>query len=406
VIPLVAAAFSLAVADLDGDELPDLMVGLPATRQVAVFRNTGSGTFAAPVNYVSDAPRSIIAADLNGDGHLDMLVASVPDMTCDCCYPPSRISVRLGLGDGTFSPETVFPTGYLAASMAIGDFDEDGRWDVMVAGPSAPNCLCQCLSGGRLLLLRGRGDGTFDSFTDMGPGTGPIAIADFDRDGHADLLVGPGSTEAITMRRGHGDGTFASAENYPVGDPVAVHGFEPIAIADMNGDGKVDVVIPNFYQYTVTVLKGLEDGSLSPPVAFGTLMPAGLAVGHINQDGRPDIVGANNFRDDVTLLLNDTPDFATSVIIAPADVGLGLEFSNPCTAGRLNASCMLRVRGSARLELIDVGGRTVWIRDLGHLDAGRHVFTVDLQRSLSSGVYVLRLNQSQRSVSRKLVLVH
>jgi hypothetical protein len=141
-------------------------------------------------------------------------------------------------------------------------------------------------------VLLGNGNGTFQTRVDYPVGEEPtsVAVADLNGDGHLDLIVtdgqsGFGIVNAVSVLLGNGNGTFRAEVHYPAGgNPTAV------AVADLDGDGALDVVVANEFGSTVSVLSGNGDGTLKPQIYFGTgTEPTGVAVADLNRDGVPDI---------------------------------------------------------------------------------------------------------------------
>src|SRR5579864_6198422 len=177
------------------------------------------------------SPLSVVAADVNGDGKLDVIVANSVSGT---------VGVLLGNGDGTFLPVVLYSSGGLRAeSIVAADLNGDGKLDLVVAScvPSGSNC-----GSGLVGVLLGNGDGTFQPAVTYS--TGPfsataVAVADLNGDGKPDLIaINTVSTFGLGVLLGNGDGTF---------QPVVTTNFNgtasSIATADVNGDGKMDVVM-------------------------------------------------------------------------------------------------------------------------------------------------------------------
>ena len=234
-----------------------------------VYLNFSSSSVA-----LSEFTERPVLADVNGDGKLD-LIAEMGGTDV--------ITVRLGNGDGTFQAEMQYPTAAGPNYPLVGDFNSDGKIDIAV--------LCE---SGVISVLLGNADGTFqshiDSPIDAGLHNFGMAAGDLNGDGKLDLVVGyqdPNSS-SISVLLGKGDGTFRAPVDYPAG-------FEPgaVTIADLNGDGKLDIVAANFGNFggnTVSVLLGNGDGTFQPQVQDATSGgPLWVIAADFNHDGKLDL---------------------------------------------------------------------------------------------------------------------
>jgi hypothetical protein len=302
------------VADVNGDGKPDLVVANSCPPNsgtclsnadegsVGVLLGNGDGTFKSAVVYDSGGAFAtwVAVADVNGDGKPDLLVANLCANTSSCAN--GTVSVLLGNGDGTFQAAVAYDSGGIGAeSVAVADMNGDGKPDLVVS-----NCTnCSTDGHGSVAVLLGNGDGTFQSAhaIDSG-GYAPIsiAVADLNGDGKPDVIVGQCSGPSfgcypgeVGVLLGNGDGTLQPAVNYSSGadQPMSV------AVADVNGDGKLDVLVSNqgtgdhdLLNGAVGVLLGNGDGTFQPPVLYdaGGISTAGLAVADVNADGKLDVV--------------------------------------------------------------------------------------------------------------------
>jgi hypothetical protein len=283
---------AVVMADFNGDGKPDIAVvnsgdlGVGDDGSVSILLNNGDGTF-QPAHDIKAGknPWSIAVGDFNRDGHLDLVVAN-NGMNVAGGWLPGTVSVLLGNGDGTFQTHVDYATGTGPSSIAVGDFNGDSRLDLAVAAHPA----------NVVSVLLGKGDGTFEPHVDYatgnGGGNGAVAVADFNRDGRADLAVaGSFSGGIVGILLGNGDGTFQSPVGY---DPAGLFG-RSLAVGDFNGDGKYDLVITyaNGTASAVSVLPGNGDGSFSQ----GSTLATGSAGCHAGSplladfdgDGRLDL---------------------------------------------------------------------------------------------------------------------
>jgi hypothetical protein len=227
------------------------------------------------------------------------------------------ISVLLGNGDGTFQAAT-FPSGNQNSTcVAISDLNGDGKPDLVVANSSGYN----------FSVFLGNGDGTFKAPTNYADanwsGSNFVAIGDLNGDGKPDLVVANSDGyDNISVLLGNGDGTFQTRINYAVGSvPYSV------ALGDLNSDGKLDVVVTNIYSGTVSVLLGNGDGTFQAPTAYAVgSSPAFVAIGDLNGDGIPDLA-VTNFSSISVLLGNGNGTFQAPITYAagtnPFHVAIG-----------------------------------------------------------------------------------
>ncbi len=288
--------------DFDRNGKTDLAILSNWGEAVFIFAGNGDGTFGPPAISALQAAGLSAAADVNGDGILDIVATG--SVTND-------IDIVLGNGDGTFRQGARFPLGVGAQALSIADFNNDGKKDIAVALLNWADTPPPVYPNGSLAILLGDGDGTFQPVTTYDSGQVPLAmvVADVNGDGVQDVIVanwGDGVTVAgdLSLYLGRGDGTMSPQTRIPVGvrfDPI----YDPtvpvsLAVGDFNQDGRRDLVVGMRGTYgspqigEVEILFGNGDGTFRPEVPVLQVTRAeGVAVGDLNHDGHDDIAVAD-----------------------------------------------------------------------------------------------------------------
>jgi hypothetical protein len=301
---------AIAVADIDGNHRPDIL-GLvstgygdtPTQGYVSTRLQSTAGAFAMPVRFgVGTGPANLVAADVDGDGRPDLVVANADDQT---------VTVRLAdpAKPGFFLPAVVLSTpGRTPLDVAVGNLSghTDGRMDIVVAASGANS----------VLVFIQTATGTFNAPLTLAVGGDPqaVTVADLDGNGRADIAVATAANTVSVILNPILSPTFVpqTAVDYPTG-------VQPVAIkaADLKGDGHLALLTANWGASTSpnnlglsVLVQGTTPGTFLAPVHYATgYRSTALAVGDLNGDGKPDVVVTNSGRPgdpgSVSVLLQD-----------------------------------------------------------------------------------------------------
>ncbi|MDR3457245.1 MAG: VCBS repeat-containing protein [Verrucomicrobiae bacterium] len=286
-------ANAFTTADVNGDGKPDLTCALSTGNpnyigRLLVFTNDGGGIFVSNTMLaVGTNPVSVVAADLNGDGLMDLVTANAGAL-------PNyhTVSILTNNGDGNFVSNATINVGSGPLCVIAADVNGDGKVDLITAN----------FYDGKLSVLLNNGAGRFTLAASPGVGSYPMMVlaADVNGDGKVDLVSANSGDDTLSILTNNGSGTFTLSSSPGVG-------FTPYSViaADVNGDGWVDLVSVNKNGGTLTVLTNNGSGGFvvaGSPVTGNR--PFSVAAADVSGDGRLDLISANTGTNSLSVLTN------------------------------------------------------------------------------------------------------
>ena len=286
----------IVMNDFNNDSQLDLAVVKGGSKNIGIFLGNGDATFRAEVTFLNtvdnDDPTAIAIGDFNEDRYLDLVVAN---------GYAHNIRMLLGNNDGNFRDHLSFYTGDFSSpgAVAVGDFNKDGHLDIVVT----------CFGNNYIYKLFGSGNG---SFTEPIPiliqqysMPTAVVVADFNRDNRLDIAVVNSNLYDTDIMLGEANGTFAEPITYST---AASRSVNSIVAGDFNNDNKLDLVIANYYTRSLGILLGIGNGSFLEQT---TILPEKLknrpwavAVSDFNRDNKLDLVITDGINSTVIVLLN------------------------------------------------------------------------------------------------------
>lgn len=323
--------YAVAATDLNNDHISDVVVVYSGTKRIGIQLGFGNGSFGSETNYPTgpnSLPQHVNVGDFNGDNQIDIVVS---DSKSD------NIIILLGNGDGTFDKDLTYPMGLQSSPtwVAIDNLNSDNSLDLVVANQGTDNLgvlygnnyttfvLHQTYSIGsgsdltsvavgdinndnrldialtdykskNIIVFFGDGNGSFTNqvIYSAGYGSTPcaIALADMNKDGCLDIVVGNEGTEFIGIMLGNGDGTFGAMFSYFYELASSVFA---LTVGDINNDDQLDIVVIEYFKGKVDVFLGFGNGSLSLATTYSTgseSKPCSIAMKDLNNDTYLDVV--------------------------------------------------------------------------------------------------------------------
>ncbi|CAF0810793.1 unnamed protein product [Adineta steineri] len=281
------------------------------TNSIGILLRQNDGSFLLTNTFSTGVPSKPQAAtidDFDNDGQLDIVV---------CNSQSSTIGIFLGYGNGSFQNQVTYSTGTQANPewLASGDFNNDNRSDVAVA-----NYFTNTIG-----ILLGQGNGSFDTVTEYSSGDGStpvyLTIIDITNDNLLDVVVANFAASSIIILYGLGDGTFLLSKPYSTGIQSSP---QSLAIADMNNDGQLDIIVANFQSNTISILYAFGYELFGSPTKYLTddgSQPNSVAISDINNDGSLDILVANYGTDNIGIFLGYNNGKFNTMITYSLEVG-------------------------------------------------------------------------------------
>jgi len=287
----VGGPFDAVIADFNNDGKNDIAV--TTASGVCVFMGNGKGKFGSPAIFPADlTPSHIVAVDLNGDHKMDLAVTNLES---------NDVSILLGRGNGKFAAAVNLPVGMGPIGIGAGDFNQDGNADLVIANSGADTGDNKGPNANTLAILLGDGKGGFQAPAFIPVENDPIQVLvkDFNKDNKLDLVVSNNGTGDVSELLGNGNGTFQSPRHFHVGT-----GADGISAADFNGDGNTDLVVTNGSLSNLALLLGDGAGNFkaAQSVTAGR-SPVAVLAGDFNHDGKADYITANSDPNTISVVL-------------------------------------------------------------------------------------------------------
>lgn len=370
----------IRAADVNGDGAMDVCLICEASGWAECLVNDGTGTFDRVIVPTADSPVGLDIADIDLDGHEDLVIAARGFWEPKCaCHVGSRLVVHHGLGDGTFERESVIVDNERPRDVDVDDIDSDGDEDIVFAASDGVHVLLNDAGFGERFVLQTPKVAT------------SVDLIDLDGDGALDVAaLGEIEFEGVAwLFRGLGDGTFDPVAHVWVGDDP-----RRVATGHFNDDDVPELVVANAVSYSVSVLEGLGGAEFASDTVFIFEQDLGpMDVGDVDADGDADIVASH---DDIEVVFFEND--GTGALQQHRLSGVRLEPRTLALADLTGDGSLEIVAGYSSPRTLEVYRRVGSMYELMQLleleSNPQHVLTVDLNGDRSLDVALVQSNDS------------
>ncbi|CAF3755537.1 unnamed protein product [Rotaria sp. Silwood1] len=288
--------WSVAVGDLNGDNILDIVSGNWGFTYVSVFLGLGNGIFGNTTTYFTgydSNPISVVVGDVNNDNRLDIITAN---------HHSDNVGILIGYGNGSFNDVTTYSVGLYTypTYVALADFNRDNQLDILVA----------TLQGSFVGVLLGHRNGTFEKVTTYSTGSTSslysIAIADFNNDNQYDFIVTDIGNNVVIIFYGYGNGSFQLARTYSTGFGSNPYSVTTVKLKNKN---ETDIVVTLWGNGNVAILTEYYAAEFVNQSAYTTdsaPQPYSVTVGNFNNDNKVDIAIVNSGTDNLDVLFGSS----------------------------------------------------------------------------------------------------